>query len=265
MKMSALFHRRIAWLNLPTATLLALLQRTPVLNLLTGGGEFGALSPNGAVLKSTVAVGAFLGAIDAMAGATTLIESNNSPSINAPAGQAIQPVVFGVSNTINIGSWNVTGALPPGLSLAAAEDNSMLSGPGTLDATGSISSQGDGYYTSSTYFSSTTPILQGTPSQPGTYNFTLQAFEFGGKQGLASAVFNYSVVVGGSSTGSGSSSGTTTQTSSAPPPPSIATQPQSLTVNQVNPRSSWPSARRAGCPINGPRTGRTSPGRPPPR
>jgi hypothetical protein len=151
MKISALLHRRIAWMNLPTAALLALLQRTPVLNLIFSGGEFGIPSPNGAVLKSAATVGAFLGAIDAMAGATTLIESNNSPSINAQTGQSIQPVVFGVSNTINIGSWSVGGALPPGLALSAAEDNSMLSGPGTLDATGSVASQGDGYYTSSTY------------------------------------------------------------------------------------------------------------------
>jgi large repetitive protein len=236
MKISTLLHRRLAWMNLPTAALLALLQRTPVLNLLVAGNEFGVPSPNGAVLKSAATFGAFLGAIDAMAGATTLIESNNSSSVSAQTGQAIQPVVFGVSNTINIGSWSVGGALPPGVVLSAAEDNSTLSGPGTLDATGSVSTQGDGYYTSSTYYSSTTPILQGTPSQAGTYNFTLQAFEFGGKQGLASAVYNYSVVVGGSSAGSGTSSTTTTTpTSSAPPPPNIANQPQGLTVNQGQP------------------------------
>ena len=132
-----------------------------------------------------------------MAGATTLVESNSQSGLTIPAGAAMQPVIFSVSNTINLGSWKVAGSLPVGLSLVAAEGGATLTGPGVLDAT---NAKNDIF--------NTTPILEGTPATAGTYTFTLQAFEFGGLQGLASAVFSYTVTVTGSSSGGTSGGGT---------------------------------------------------------
>ncbi len=207
MKLPYAFHRCCLRLNVPVAALLALLQRSPAARLIVAGSEYAAASPAGAVLRSAAAVAASLGAINAMSGATTLIESNNQPSLSIPAGSAMQPLVFGVNNTINIGSWRVTGSMPPGLSLVAAEGGASLAGPGVLDAT---NPKNDIF--------NTTPILEGTPTSAGSYTFTLQAFEFGGLQGLASNVFSYTVTVTGSTSGGGSSGGGGSGGTSSPPP-----------------------------------------------
>jgi hypothetical protein len=185
-------RQRSSRLSLPTGALIALLQRNPAVQLIASATDYVTASPAGAVLRSAATAAASLGAIDALAGATTLVESNNQSSVSLSAGSAMQPVIFGVTNTINIGSWRVTGSLPPGLSLKAAEGSATLTGPGMLDATNGNNS-------------STTPILQGTPTTAGSYTFAMQAFEFGGLQGLASGVFNYSVTVTGNSSGGGGS------------------------------------------------------------
>jgi hypothetical protein len=210
MNLSAFFHRRLVRLNLPIAALIALLQRSPAVQMIVAGSQYAAASPAGAVLRSAAAAAVSLGAINALSGATTLIESNNQPSLTVPVGSAIQPLIFGVTNTINLGSWQVTGAIPPGLSLVAAEGGASLTGPGKLDAT---NPKNDNF--------NTTPILEGTPTATGNYTFFLQAFEFGAEQGLASNVFSYSVTVtgsGGSSSGSGSSSSGSTD---VPPVPRV--------------------------------------------
>ena len=194
MKHSTAIRQGRSRLSLPVGALIALLQRNPAVQLLVNAGDYITASPAGAVLRSSAAAAASLGAIDALSGATTLVESNNQSSLSLAAGSAMQPVIFGVINTINIGSWRVTGSMPPGLSLKAAEGSATLTGPGVLDATNGNNS-------------STTPILQGTPTTAGSYAFTLQAFEFGNLQGLASGVFNYSVTVTGSSSGGGTSGG----------------------------------------------------------
>jgi hypothetical protein len=210
MNFPAFFRRRFSRLNLPIAALIALLQRSPAVQMLVAGSQYAAASPAGAVLRSAAAAAVSLGAINALSGATTLIESNNQPSLTVPVGSAMQPVIFGVNNTINLGSWQLTGTLPPGLSLVAAENGSSLKGPGVLDAT---NPKNDIF--------NTTPILEGTPTATGSYTFYLQAFEFGALQGLASNVFSYAVTVtgsGGSSSGTGSSSSGSTD---VPPVPRI--------------------------------------------
>ena len=204
------FHSlRRARFHLPVATLAALLQRSPAVQVLIDGGEYILASPVGAVLRSTTVAAAAFGAIDAFAGATTLIESNNQPSLSLPLGAAMQPVVFGVNNTANLGSWLVGGSLPPGLKLVAAEGGASLSGPGIRDAT---NAKNDIF--------NTTPILQGTPTAAGAFTFTLQAYEFGALQGLVSTVFSYTVTVTGASGG-----GTATPPSTVfdiPPAPKVA-------------------------------------------
>jgi hypothetical protein len=215
MNLPAAFYRRYSRLNLPIAALLAVLQRSPAVRWVVAGAEYVTASPIGALLRPAGVAAAALGAVDAMAGATTLIESNNQPSVTIPVGSAMQPVIFGVNNTINLGSWLIGGSLPPGLSLVAAEGGASLTGPGVLDAT---SAQKD--------IDNTTPILEGTPTAAGSYTFTLQAFEFGALQGLASNVFSYSVTVTGGSSGGGSPGG-----GSSPPAPVILQPIPRVTVD----------------------------------
>jgi hypothetical protein len=214
MRFAASLQRRLPWLNVPTGALIALLQRSPVVQAVASGAAYAAVSPVATVLKSAAAAIAALGAVDALAGATALIESNNQSGLTLAAGTPMQPVIFGVSNTINIGSWRVGGAFPPGLKLVAAEGGASLSAPGILDATNLPAD-----------ILQTTPILEGTPTAAGTYTLTLQAFEFSGLQGLASNVFSYTVTVTGSGSSSGGSSGTGgsgTTGADAPPVPVIA-------------------------------------------
>jgi len=56
MKFSAATRRRLRWFNLPTATLITLLQRTPVLPVLQDVEELLFASPVVAVLRSAAAL-----------------------------------------------------------------------------------------------------------------------------------------------------------------------------------------------------------------
>ncbi len=210
MKLFISLRRHVRRFKLPTVTLIALLQRTPVLPVLNAVEEFVLSSPIGAVLKSAAALGG-LGAMHSLAGATALSASQSSP-ITAKVGTAVTPVAFTVTNTINISSWQIGGKIPPGMMIMAQENGTSLTDPGLLDATspGSMDSYGDSTGGNST----TTPILQGTPTAAGTYVFTLQAFEFAGATGLASDVFSVTVNVSANATSA----------------PTFTTQPSNQTV-----------------------------------
>src|SRR4051812_22877982 len=212
---------RPCWLRsrLSAVVLISLLQRTPALRLVEGTVAFFAGSPLGAVLKSAIATLGALGAVNSLAGATTLVASTPSP-VAITAGQPAAPIAFTVTDTINIASWRIGGTLPPGMKLMASQGDAELTGPGTIDATtpgtGAVdpydpyASGGDGNLT-------TTPVLVGTPTQAGTYTFSLQAYELPSLSGLASASFNYTITVAAS-----------TQAGSAP---AFTTQPAPQTVN----------------------------------
>ena len=210
MKLAAYLQCRYGWINLSTATLVAVLQRTPVLRVAAVADELVASSPIGTLLKSAAAVAASLGAIDSVAGATVLATtltpnpSGSLPQFDATVGVAITPVGFTITNTMNIGSWTVTGQIPPGFVLTTVEPNGgTLTGPGNLDATTS-GTAGDPWTPGTSGNSTTTPELKGTPTTAGTYTFNLQGFALGGEKGGSggtfvgtgiSAVFPFTVVV----------------------------------------------------------------------
>jgi hypothetical protein len=188
----------------------ALLQRTPVLRVAAVADELVASSPIGTLLKSAAAVVASLGAIDSMAGATILATtvtpspSGTLPNFSATVGTPITPLGFTITNTMNVGSWQVTGQIPPGLVLTTVEPNGgSLTGPGVLDAT-TPGASGNPWTPGTTGNTATTPVLKGTPTTAGTFTFNLQGFALGGEQGGnggtfvgtgISAVFPFTVVV----------------------------------------------------------------------
>jgi hypothetical protein len=242
MKLITSLQRRFRWLNLSTATLVALLQRTPVLRLVAVADEYVTASPIGALLKSAGVALAALGAVDSVAGATVLAttltpspSASGLPNFDATVGVAITPLGFTVTNTMNIGSWTVTGVIPPGLVLKTVEPNGgVLTGPGNLDAT-TAGTTGDPWTPGTAGNSTTTPVLSGTPTTAGTYTFSLQAFAFGGEKGGnggtfvgtgVSAVFPFTVVVAPAAT----PTPTPTPTPAAGAVPVFTTQPISVSV-----------------------------------
>lgn len=140
---------RLHWLNLPGALLIALLQRTPILRVLATGAEHLAASPAGQVMRSVFTLGA-LGALHGRAGATTFVISSRSP-ISATVGTPIQDIAFTYTGTPAApASFQVTGALPPGLAFVPPPIN------GTVR--------------------SGNPRITGTPTQAGTFTVLVQGF-----------------------------------------------------------------------------------------
>ncbi len=185
-------HRAVLRLKIPAIMLVALLQRTPVVRAVAAVDSLVASSPLGVVLRSVAALLGSLGAMHSLAGATVLVASQPGP-VNTKVGTPLTPVGFTVTNTINIASWRIGGTLPPGTLIEATQGGTPLTGPGILDAT--TPGADDGYGALSGGNFTTTPLLRGTPTAPGTYNITLQAFEMNAGGGLASATFTYSIVV----------------------------------------------------------------------
>lgn len=171
MKLAALYHR-LRWLNVPGALLLALLQRTPVVRVAAVAEEFLVASPLGSVLRSAAAVAGSLGALHSMAGATVLSASTASP-LSATVGTAIPTVAMTVTGAQSIpGSFNVTGPIPPGLSISG------LTGAGGAVNTATL-------------------IMSGTPTTAGAYRLTIRAWADPNLRGDSSSNFTYTINVGG--------------------------------------------------------------------
>jgi hypothetical protein len=173
MNLSANLYQRFSWINLPGALLVALLQRTPVLNVVVTVDEMVVASPIGAVLKSVVATVAALGAVNSLAGATPLVPTAGSATgITVAAGSTVS-VFYTVNGTQTPPmSWAITGSVPPGL------DFSGLTGPGTVSV-GLLH-------------------LEGKPTAAGMYNLTIKTFQFTGGGGIPSPLYSYSITVTGS-------------------------------------------------------------------
>lgn len=195
MKISAVLARRLRWLNLPGAVLLALLQRTPVVRVAAVAEEFVAASPLGAVLRSAAAGVAALGAVHSLAGATQVVATQGTTltnSVNTTVGTPITPVVFVTNGSPTIALSYVITGLPPGLTV-----------PGLNPATGILNitnPTGSG-------------VITGTPTIAGSYPVTIQAWEF------SNATGNFSVPI---------TILFTISAAIASGPPVITTQPASL-------------------------------------
>src|ERR1700722_5334094 len=188
----ALFCLRRA--NLPITMLIALLQRVPVVRIALAGEELAFSSPVGRVLKSAFAAVAAVGALDTLAGATTIVASTPSP-LNATVGTPAQMVGFGISgNDLIASAWAVLAgsSIPPGMTFSAGSRGPNLTGPGTFNATN--------------------PVLAGTPTSSGVYQIFLEAWESPNQQGPESPEFVFTVNV----------------TSAAP---SFTIEPSSVTIN----------------------------------
>ena len=127
MKFSFLSKRRWRTAHLPTISLLALLQRTPVVQLAVTAEEFVLESPIGTVLKPLAAIAASLGAMNSLAGATPLVPSSGTDTgITVTTGTAVD-VGYTVDGTQTLPeSWSINGSVPPGLSFSGLTVNGIV-------------------------------------------------------------------------------------------------------------------------------------------
>ncbi len=159
--------------GLPVASLLLLLQRSPVVRLAVTAGEFVAPTRIVSLLKATIATAASLGAVQTLAGATRLVASDASPvTVNTGTPVQIALVVTGAQTAAL--SWTIAGAVAPGLTFSGVTSGNV---------------------------NVSTLVLSGTPTTPGTYTASLRAWQKINGAGDKSSLFPYTVVV----TSSGSS------------------------------------------------------------
>ena len=190
--------RRLRWINLPGAALLALLQRTPVVRVAAVAEEFVHASPIGALLRSAAATVAALGAVHSLAGATTISVSSGTPAgVSVTVGTPMTTVAYGMIGTLaQPMSWQITGTVPPGLRFLGS------SGP-ALTAAGILNTP------------TGVMFLTGTPTSAGTFNLTLQSFQFPNAAPTTSDIFSYTITVAPAATAA----------------PQIVTQPTTQSVN----------------------------------
>ncbi|MCX6940531.1 MAG: immunoglobulin domain-containing protein [Verrucomicrobia bacterium] len=181
MNFSATFIRRLHWLNLPGAFLIALLQRTPILRVASTAGEITRASPVGAVLRAAVATAASLGALHSLAGATTLsVSSGAATGVSGKVGAQLGPIAMGTIGTLAQPlSWGISGTIPAGLRFLSSSGAS-LTAAGTLNTPNGVM------------------LLTGTPTAPaGIYALTLVAYQGVNRTLIASPTYTYSIVITG--------------------------------------------------------------------
>ncbi|MBS0630692.1 MAG: immunoglobulin domain-containing protein [Verrucomicrobia bacterium] len=266
MKFPSFLQRRLHWINLPTLTLLTLLQRSPVVRVIVDAGEFVFSSPLGNVLKSTLATAVTLGALNSRAGATEVTSSPSSP-VSATVGTPLT-VAFGTLGTQSPpDSWSTGGNVPPGLSFSGQSgQNLLLSGTPTTPGTFTMQITGDTVSYGSTPTLSfvvnvaasgaTAPAITTQPQSQSVAtgaNVTFTAAASGSPaptyqwkkdgtnvSGATSATLTLNnvqtgdagsyTVVATNSAGSATSSAAMLTVSATPAAPAITTQPQSQTV-----------------------------------
>ena len=156
------FLARARSLNFGASALLVLLQRTPVVRaLLTVETELAA--PASQLLRAILAPAAALGAVHALAGASTQLVANTSLPAKATVGQPFSMSVAITGLGVSFAqSWDITNTLPPGVTPAGG----VLSG---------------GLFVVNP--STGTLTLTGTPTASGTFNFTARGYQFTNRTG----------------------------------------------------------------------------------
>jgi len=194
-------YLRFRWLQIPTGLLVMLLQRLPVLRVLTQA-ECAFEGGAGVVMKSVFALVA-LGTIDSVAGATMFGATTAAPAL--PATPASGPVgqQFAVSGTVNTAlsvafavtgapgsprAWSMSGTLPPGLTMVGGS-------PVNVTAPYKMT-------------------ISGTPTTPGSWTVTVTAWESSGAKGKSVDAFCVFTIANGSNAA-----------------PAFTTQPQNVSVN----------------------------------
>jgi hypothetical protein len=133
-------------------------------------------APAGAVLKAAVAGLVGLGALHSRAGATELVTNEPSP-LRSTVGVAVSTAAVSLSGTqTQPSSWNVTGSLPPGLSINDRATLGTFAAPvlvltGTPTAAGTFQlgiSGSDAGYTSPSLPYTITVVAAGTPAKRTT-------------------------------------------------------------------------------------------------
>lgn len=168
MKASLALQRRLHWINLPTAALVALLQRSPVLRVVAVAEEYVLSSRIAALLKSAFVASTSLGAVHSLAGATALSSSQASP-VSVAAGANVS-IGFAITGTLSEPeSWLVGGSVPPGLTFTGGVTS------GTINAA--------------------QLLLSGAPTTAGSYTMNLRATDAG--TGLSTPTYNFTIDVTG--------------------------------------------------------------------
>lgn len=166
-------------IQMPAVLLVALLQRSPVLQLARLLTDEAITTPCGNVLRCGAMALVTLGAIDSLAGATVFTLQTNFPGpVTEPVNVPLQPIAFGISpDQAVIGLWKIGGNIPPGLTFRMG--SSTTSAPDTLFSNSGVQN----------------PSLSGTPTTPGTYSMTLEALDNYQGTTFSSGVFTYVIVV----------------------------------------------------------------------
>ena len=205
MKFLLRFHRYLPWINLPVAALLALLQRTPLLRVVSTAESLAHASPVGHVLRSAFTAVASLGAVHSLAGATQWVVSSNS--VSGTVGAAVPVVAFSVSGSpASPGSYRVT-KLPPGVTITGVAANGIFNGSagtlsGTPTASGTFVAEITAYQNAGARgdaYGPTTVAFVIAPATPVTAVFSLQPA-------------SRTIAVGGNVTFTASASGTPSPT-----------------------------------------------------
>jgi hypothetical protein len=189
--MNRLFeHQIVRAANLPVALLVLLLQRTPLLKVLVSA-EMPASGLVSQILRSAIVGTATLGAFHSVSAATELVTnptSNEVTPLPAEVGVSFTFAFSVIGAQIPAGSYSVDpGELPPGLSLIGASAGVLNNASG---------------------------VIGGIPTQVGTYNFTLNAWQLADASG-DQIVYPRIITV----------------TDVASLPPDVTYHPVSLTVN----------------------------------
>ena len=148
MKLPGSLCRFAAWLNLPAALLVLVLQRTPALRVFAGAGDYVLTSRAGELLRAAFTL-AGLGALHSRAGATTFVQSPANP-VSGTVGLRIDVAFTYTGTPSSPARFQVSGSLPPGLSFLPAPQGGIIR--------------------------SGTPLITGTPTQAGTFTVFVQGF-----------------------------------------------------------------------------------------